>query len=168
MPSCKCARTRKARILLHGTRFVMSESKHPQLMPPTVWPSWWGVMRVDYATMLFGNHWHPMPPPAWNLPRWHNTSHLSFPSCLLYQPWQLSHHYSYQVAHKHIYRQFTNLDSGALWLQYMHPTSWWNISRNNKVNTLRASPQSLSWHEIIGTRNTCSTTNIFNGCRVVL
>ena len=37
----------------------------------------------------------------------------------------------------------------------------------NKVNTLRASPQCLSWLEIIGTRNTCSATNIFNGCRVV-
>ena len=37
----------------------------------------------------------------------------------------------------------------------------------NKVNTLRASPQSLSWLEIIAARNTCSTTNIFNGCRVV-
>ena len=49
----------------------------------------------------------------------------------------------------------------------------WNIDdhhRNpntNKVNTLRASPQSLSWLEIMGTRNTCSTKNIFHCHRMV-
>ena len=59
--------------------------------------------------------------------------------------------------------QLRHTDVNKAWYHSQHP----QVLHSNKVNTLRASPQSLSWLEIIAARNTCSTTNIFNGCRVI-